>query len=637
MKNILLINPRYEMELKRISDEEHMDIKADATPLGLVTVAALTSEEFQVDIWDEFIRGYIEDSDCHHKYHLVGITGSSVSLFRAVEISAFFRQRGIPVAIGGPGVSATPDRYRGSFDILFIGEAELTWPKFLHDWQTGKYRLEYRQIEKPDISLSPIPKWDRLIPYLDKYALGSVQTTRGCPYDCEFCDVIYLHGRTQRHKSIDRVLEEVRIIERLGMSAIYLTDDNFVIDHRYSRDLLRELIPLNNSFDRPLRYITQGSIDVCRDDELLELLADVNLFEICIGIESPNIESLREVGKYNNLKVNLVEAIQKIQSYGIAVRGSLICGLDHDGNDIFDRQYELIQKSFLPAVNPNLLIAPIGTRLWRRLRQENRVVDIFKITNKVTKRFITNVIPKLMTRVELMQGYRDLYAKIYSWESFKERMIGFVSLSNRPPKVRQTQVSLQELTNLGTTFHLDPEVCRAINDIFSYTDQKAPYLLKRVKDLVIQFIVHSKSANTLIPKLDQQIEIESSGKLTFEFDNRPISVLQGFRSVYQSIFPDVHRRVYLNLSDKDRVSEALMEVFVEFLVKESCIEQIEGHHMPLLNEIIDRTCARLNGQRLEDFVPVENPDEPVPNTKRIRLGEDVLNSVEQELLRLSQV
>lgn len=142
MKNILLINPQYEMESKRMVDLERIDVKADAMPLGLATIAALTPDEFRADIWDEFIRGNIEKSESYRKYDLVGITGSSVSILRAKEIATFFRHRGIPVAIGGPGVSATPDRFRGYFDILFIGEAELTWPQFLRDWQTGSFRSD---------------------------------------------------------------------------------------------------------------------------------------------------------------------------------------------------------------------------------------------------------------------------------------------------------------------------------------------------------------------------------------------------------------------------------------------------------------------------------------------------------------
>jgi radical SAM superfamily enzyme YgiQ (UPF0313 family) len=632
MKKILLINPGYEMELKRIADEDNRDIMADATPLGLATLAALTPDGLQVEIWDEFILGKIEESGRPVAYDLVGITGSSVSLLRAREIGAFFRKQGILTAVGGPGVSATPDRFRGHFDVLFIGEAEITWPRFLQDWEAGGYRTEYRQIEKPDMSLSPAPRWDSLVPYMNKYALGSIQTTRGCPFDCEFCDVVYLNGRRQRHKTIEQVLEEVKTLQRLDMTAIYFTNDNFVGDHRYAKKLLQRLIPLNNSFPKPLKYMTQSGIDASRDEELLELLADANFFEICIGVESPNVESLKEMGKHNNLKGDLVEEIRKIQSYGIAVRGSLICGLDHDGPDIFEKQYDLIQQSYLPAVNPNLLIAPIGTRLWRRLRRENRVLDIFKITDRLTKRFITNVIPKRMSRIELMEGYRDLYEKVYSWESFKERMLGFVSISNRAPRVVQEPVSPGNLSVLGDKFELDSEGAAAIAEIFSFTAHKAPYLLRRVKDLVIQFIVHSRSAHKLIPKLHKQIELESSGSLTFEPDNRPVLIPQRFTDAYRKIFPDVYRRVYESLRNKNRIPETLVEVFVEFLARTEDFGKMEDHHFLSLNEIVDSTCARINGQEYKDYVPVD----PVPDAGKLRLHEDVLKSVEQELLKLAQ-
>ena len=433
-QNILLVNPMYEMETLRVVNEEQMDTKADNMPLGLATVAALTPDEFHVDIWDEFVRGPVENSESCYKYDLIGVTSSRVTLLRAMQLVAFFRQQGILTAVGGPGVSGSPDRCRGYFDILFIGEAELIWPQFLRDWQTGSYRSEYRQIEKPDVSLSPIPKWDSIVSDVRKYAMGCVQTTRGCPFDCEFCDVVYLNGRLQRHKPIARVLEEVRVLERLGMSTVFFSDDNFVGNHRYAKELLRMLISVNNTYTKPLRYATQASIDVSRDDELLALLADANFYEMLIGIESTNVESLKEIGKYNNLKGDMVEEVHKILSYGISVRGALIGGLDHDDSDVFDRHYEFIQKSFLPSVSLHMINAPIGTRLWRRLREENRVIDIFKITNKVTRRIISNVIPKRMSRIELMQGFRDLYARVFSWESFQERMIGFVSLANRPPQ-----------------------------------------------------------------------------------------------------------------------------------------------------------------------------------------------------------
>ncbi len=638
MKRILLINPRYEMETLRVTDEEHIDVKADNMPLGLATVSALTPSDFRVDIWDEFVLGPIENSEHIRKnrYDLVGVTSSRVSILRGREIASFFHQQEIPVAIGGPGVSGSPDRCRKYFDILFIGEAELIWPQFLRDWQAGHYRAEYRQIEKPDISLSPVPKWDSLVCDVNEYAMGGVQTTRGCPYDCEFCDVVYLNGRQQRHKSVDRVLEEVRLLEKLGVSTVYFADDNLVGDHRYTKDLLRALIQMNNSFTKPLRYATQASIDASRDEELLELLADANFYEMLIGIESTNPESLKEIGKYNNLKGNLVEEVRKILSYGISVRAALIGGMDHDKADIFDKHYDFIQQSCVPSVSLHMLNAPIGTRLWRRLREEGRVIDIFNITDKVTRRIISNVIPKGMSRIELMQGFREMYSRVFSWESFRERMIGFVCLSNRPLRVPQDEVSAEELMKLGSSMGLDPDACTAMNDIFEYTAWKAPYLLARVKQLVIQFVRYSQSARNLIPVLNEQIELESSGRMTFELDNRPVTVPAGFEKAYKEVFPDIYRRLHLNLADRNKIPEALMEVFVEFLVKEEGFSQFEKYHYLLLNEIVYRTCARFNGQKLEEFVPVDKSDKTVPDTGKLRLHEEVLKGVEQELIKLVQ-
>src|SRR5262249_3788695 len=152
---------------------------------------------------------------------------------RCRQVASVLRRRGLKIAVGGPGVSGTPDAYRGSFDILFIGEAENTWPQFLRDWETGEPKTEYRQIEKPDLTASPMPDSRSLAPFAKTYAMGSVQTTRGCPFDCEFCDVIYLFGRRSRHKPIETVLAEVRAMQRLGMQSVFFCDDEFIGDPKY--------------------------------------------------------------------------------------------------------------------------------------------------------------------------------------------------------------------------------------------------------------------------------------------------------------------------------------------------------------------------------------------------------------------
>jgi len=637
MNRILLVNPSYELEIRWIVNEEEIDVKADYLPLGLCTLAALTPEEFHVDIWDELVRGPLNtESIFDGQYDLIGITSCRANLPRAQELAKIFRMRGIPVAVGGPGVSGTPDRCRNHFDILFIGEAELTWPQFLRDWQSGNYRSEYRQIEKPDIALSPLPKWDCVISDLKKYAQGCVQTTRGCPFDCEFCDVVYLNGRKQRHKTIEQVLKEVRVLERLGMSTIFFSDDNFVGNRRYAKDLLRALIPMNNAFPKLLRYATQASIDMSRDDELLELLADANFYQFVIGLESPNQESLKETGKYQNLKGDMVAEVHKILSYGMVVRGALVLGFDHDDLNIFDLQYDFIQKSFLPSVSLHMLNAPIGTRLWRRLRAESRVIDPFKITDKATQRIFNNIIPKRMSRVELMQGFRDLYKRVFSWESFKERMFGFVSLLRHTPKVLQEPESLPKLLKLGETLNLGPEARKAMEDIFRYTEQKTPVFLGRVKELVIQFIRYAESAHSLIPKMEELIELEFSGRVVFGLDNRPIPVTPAFRENYRSIFPDIYRRVYLNLEDKSKVPEVLVEVFVDFLSHEEGCEHLDESHRAILNDIVDNTCVRFNGEKPNEFKLVVATNGNVSDVKNTQLHEDILKSVEQELIRFIQ-
>ena len=638
-KNILLINPFYELEIRWIVDpEELVKIKADQTPLGLATVAGLTPEdEFQVDIWDELIRGPInEETRFERQYDLVGITSCRAHIPRSQALARIFRKRGIPVVIGGPGVSGTPDRCRQGFDVLFIGEAEITWPQFLRDWQAGQYRAEYRQIEKVDLAITPPPRWDSLIPYFDQYAMGAVQTTRGCPFDCEFCDVVYLFGRRQRHKPIERVLAEIHILERHGITNIFFSDDNFIGNLKYCKDLLRQLIPLNNSFATPIRFNTQASMEVARDEELLELLADANFVHLVLGIETPNKESLKETGKFQNLKGDLVEEVHKVLSYGLIARGAIIVGFDHDGPDIFDIQYDYIQKACLPAFSLHMLNAPIGTRLWRRLREEGRVLDITKITDKITNRIFSNITPKRLTRVQLMQGFGELYARLFTWESFKERMFGFIALVQKAPKVKFAPLSLQELLKLGPSLNLDAEACKTMEEIFTYAAEKVPFLLRRVKELVVQFIRYKDSAYSLLPKLEQQIKLEASGELTFEEDIRPLTIPAGFRKAYKSIFTDIYRRTYLNLKDKDKTPEALMEIFVDFLVHEEGFQTLEDFHIPILKELCDKVCAKFNGVKPEEFVPIEGADLEIPDALHKRLNDDVLKSVEQELIKLVQ-
>jgi pyruvate-formate lyase-activating enzyme len=518
-----------------------------------------------------------------------------------------------------------------------VGEAEETWPRFLADWAAGAPKGEYRQIEKIDMATSPPPRWEGLEKDLTKYAFGGVQTTRGCPFDCEFCDVIYLYGRRARHKPIPQVLDEVRTLERLGMRNVFFSDDEFIGDRKYAKDLLRELVALNATFTRPLTFSTQLTMNLSRDDELLALMADANFDLVFIGIETPNKESLRETHKIQNIREDLVADVHKILSYGISIRAGIIVGFDHDDETIFDTVFDFIQDAYLPSLAINMLKAPLGTRLWSRLRLEGRVVSITAFAGKAHPRTYTNILPKKMTRAQLVRGYGDLLERVYAWPAFAHRVKGFVSVCQRAPRVREAPMTAEAAVRLPEVLDVSPEVRAIVADIVAHTMQHAPFLIRRVKRLVVQHAAYHATLARLLPQIARQVALENDEGLTLGPDDRAIPIPPGFRAVFPKIFPEVHRRVYLNLRDHAQVPEALTDVFVDFLVRWGDeFTDLEPHHRTFLAELCDRTCARMNGDAPEKFVPVEDETLPVPDVKRIRLGEDVLRSVDQELLRFVQ-
>lgn len=637
MKNILLISPDSDNEGLWVTGEEVVGVKNNMVPLGLATVAALTPTEFHVDIWDELVHGRIDEGTKFPRdYDLVGITGYKAHLPRCREVAAVFRGRGIPVAIGGPGVSGTPDAYRGDFDILFIGEAELTWPAFLEDWLAGKEQSEYRQIDKPDLAASPMPRWDSIVDDLPRYAMGCVQTTRGCPFDCEFCDVIYLFGRRSRHKPVDRVLEEVIALEKLGMKSIFFCDDEFIGDPRYAKSLLKALIPVNNSFATPVSFSTQLTMNLSKDEELLRLAADANFNLVFIGIESPNQASLKETHKFQNVRQDLVADVHKILSYGIAIRSGIIVGFDNDDAQIFDIQFDFIQDAALTSTAINMLKAPLGTRLWSRLRQEGRVVTLAKLKDRLGHpRSYTNILPKQLSRVELMKGYKELLERVNAWSNFSDRARKFVDLVERRPQVREEPLEVDEAVRLCEKVGLSEEGRKHVVDLLAYTNARKPFLMRRVKTIIVQFAKYVKTLEVVLPQLEKQIDLESSNAFPLLPEDRPIPVPSSFRSAYGKIFPEVHRRLYVNLKESDDLPEALTEVFVDFLVRWGDeFEKLEPYHLTFLREICDRTSAKFNGDRPQDFVGRDPSDEDVvPNAARIRLGDDVLKSVEQELFK----
>jgi len=643
-KRILLVSPSASNEALWVTGDEELRgwSMNNFVPLGVATVAGLTpTDAFEVRIWDELIHGAL-DGDGYARLpwrpDLVGVTGYKAHIERCIQVAQVFRAQGIPVAIGGPGVSASPGEYTAHFDHLFIGEAEETWPRFLQDLLAGVPKAEYRQIEKLDLGTSPMPDWDSIATDIPKYAFGGVQTTRGCPFDCEFCDVIYLYGRRARHKPIPQVLEEIRRLESLGVQNIFFADDEFIGDRKYTKDLLRQLIPLNNSFARPLTFSTQVTMNLSKDDELLELVSDANFDLVFIGIETPNKESLRETHKMQNIREDLGGDVRKILSYGISIRAGIIVGFDHDDTGIFDEVYDFIQAAYLPSLAINMLKAPLGTRLWARLRLEGRVVSLNNLAGKGHPRTYTNILPKGMTRAELVEGYGRLLERLSRWEAFGDRLRGFITTIRRVPRVGEEPLPIEEVRGLPDRLGLTGETAAIVRGLLELTAERAPSLLRRVKRLVVQHASYQRTLARLEEQIARQVELERTPGIEFDLDDRAIPLPAEFRTAYHRVFPDVHRRVWLNLQDRRKTPEALAEVFVDFLVRwGDDFTGLESYHMEFLKELADRTCAKFNGVPPDTFVPIEADEGvEVPDVKRMRLGDDVLRTVDQELLRFTR-
>ena len=643
MKRMLLIAPDFacdyfprESELAKLPS--FAEKRSFLVPLHLATIAALTPDDVEVDIWDEPVHGRIDDSTEFPEYHLVGLTGYRFYLRRAKEIAKIFRQRGIPVVVGGSGVSSEPERYRDDFDVLFIGEAEITWPQFIADWKNGDFKKEYRQIAKPDLALSPLPCWDNIADQMKHYLVGAVQTSRGCPFNCDFCDVTYLFGRRIRNKPIDNVLQEVHSFERMGMRNIFFCDDNFIGNVRYAKDLLKELKSLNRTFPEPLGFTTQLSINLAKDDELLELFADSNFTLAFIGIESPNKEALQEINKPQNYRTDLMHDIKKVQSYGIPIKAAMMVGLDSDDKSIFEQQFSFLQEACTPNPSIHILKAAPGTKLWTRFHKERRLIakswDIGSInSNLKIPRTATNLIPKKMSRVELMEGYCNLLRKVRDWDNFAKRVKGFVSQVKRKPLAPPSNIKESVRAELKQFFltSVDNKVKRAVFELTQYTSQHAPFMMKKVIGLIFQQYNEVILTQSMCEDIQRQIELERSGEIKLEIDQTDTFVPEGFNKPYQKLFPEIYKRVYIGLKDKARIDEVLVEIFTGLLIRwEPTFEQFEEYYRTYLFEITDHAIEKENNNVSSQSVSIGQAQEEMSDIPT-QIGDEILKAVEQEL------
>lgn len=385
--------------------------------LAITTVAMLAPDDFAVTLCEESVQPVDLNTACDY----VLITGKAGQVYRMLSLGRQFRRRGKVVLMGGPFASLSPNFLRPYCDVLVRGELENVAQELFADLRNSKWKDDYFG-DKSDLAHPAPPRWD-LYPN-DRTIMATVQTSRGCPFECEFCDVIVFLGRKQRHKPIPVIHRELDKVYKCGYRTVFFADDNLTVYRHHAKELAVAVREWNErQTEGLLKFGTQISIDSARDGELLDLWSRAGLTHCFVGIETPNEDSLRETKKRQNVGVDLVGQVEKMLEHGIGVLAGMMIGFDSDGRDIFERQYEFAMASPIPVFALNTLVAPPGTPLFDRLQKDGRL-RLDSGTGFMLGR--TNFIPAQLSTEELEIGFKWLANKLYEPKAFKHRMLRFL-------------------------------------------------------------------------------------------------------------------------------------------------------------------------------------------------------------------
>lgn len=415
MADIVIINPKFEISFWGLEAGLRFLGKRANLPIGaLPLLAALTPPDHCVTLIDENVEEL--DLERCERADIVGITGMSVQRHRMLELATELKKRGCYIVIGGPWISVQEDYFGDIPDVIFVGEAEDTWPRFLLDWQDGKATRRYEQAEKTDMTRVPVPRFDLL--KMKHYAFGSVQFSRGCPFQCEFCDIIVVYGRRPRIKSSEQIAAELDALHAVNMPLVFVVDDNLIGNKKEMKKILRHVIAWQQAKDYPLTFVTEASLDLADDDELMQLMVEANFNGLFVGIESTNENALRETKKTQNMRRSgtLADKVRRIEDAGLEVWAGMIVGFDSDADDVFDQQRRFIEDSRISVVMVGMLSAIPKTPLHARLAREGRL-DSLDHPN-----YGTNVLPLRMSRDTLSRGYARLMIDLYEPKAFFDRV-----------------------------------------------------------------------------------------------------------------------------------------------------------------------------------------------------------------------
>jgi len=412
--------------------------KASFPPLGLLTVAALLPKDWGKKLVDLNIEN-LNDKDLQWA-DFIFISAMIAQKESVEDVIKRCKKFGTKIVAGGPLFTTGYEEFEKEIDHFVLGEAETTLPLFLKDLEAGFPKKIYTSSQYPDITKTPVPLLGLI--GLRKYVSMNIQFSRGCPFNCEFCDIVFLNGRLPRTKDKEQILNELNALyERGWRGNVFFVDDNFIGNKiKLKEEILPAIIQWMEKKKYPFTFNTQLSINLADDEKLMELMVKAGFNTVFIGIESPNEESLKECGKFQNLDRNLLESIKIIQNHSLQVQAGFIIGFDQDTFSIFDRMILFIQKSGIAIAMVGLLQAPPKTRLWERMKKEKRLIS--QPTGSNTDCTI-NFIPKMDSR-SLISGYKRVLNYIYSPKNYYLRLMNFLK-EYRPKKRGDVKINLNQI------------------------------------------------------------------------------------------------------------------------------------------------------------------------------------------------